>query len=269
MRAYRHKMIGDETGDKRNMLTSIKQFEGKKVNFHTHTTRCKHATGEDREYVERAIEAGFEVLGFSDHAPYLFEDSFVSRMRMDMEQLGEYVESIYALKKEYEKDIEIYCGLEMEYFPKRFAKTIAEIQKQPIEYLLLAQHYFDDEVGNINVGTPWDDEEHLELYVNRILEGLDTNLFLYVAHPDIIHFTGSDEVYERQMTRLAVEFKKRNMPVEINISGLRYTDRYPNPKFVEIAKRCGNQFIIGQDAHFPDCFLDVENYRRAEMLIKD
>ena len=44
------------------MLTSIEQFQGKKVNFHTHTTRCKHATGEDREYVERAIEAGFDVL---------------------------------------------------------------------------------------------------------------------------------------------------------------------------------------------------------------
>lgn len=249
------------------MLTSIEQFQGKKVNFHTHTTRCKHATGEDREYVERAIEAGFDVLGFSDHAPYLFEDGFVSRMRMDMEQLEEYTDSILGLKKEYASDIEIYCGLEMEYFPKRFDRTIAEIMKQPIDYLLLAQHYFDDEVGNINVGMEWSDEEHLELYVNRILEGLDTNLFLYVAHPDIIHFTGSDEVYERQMTRLAVEFKKRNMPVEINISGLRYTDRYPNPKFVEIAKRYGNQFIIGQDAHFPDCFLDVENYRKAEMLI--
>lgn len=250
-----------------DMLTSMEQFRGKKVNFHTHTTRCKHATGEDREYVERAIEAGFEVLGFSDHAPYLFEDGFVSRMRMDMEQLEEYTASILELKKEYAGDIEIYCGLEMEYFPKRFAKTIAEIQKQPIEYLLLAQHYFDDEVGNINVGTPWPDEEHLELYVNRILEALDKDLFLYVAHPDIIHFTGSDEVYERQMTRLACEFKKRNMPVEINVSGLRYTTRYPNPKFVDIAKRCGNDFIIGMDAHSPESLLDFENYRRAEMLI--
>ena len=30
-----------------------------KSNFHTHTTRCKHATGTEREYVEKAIEAGF------------------------------------------------------------------------------------------------------------------------------------------------------------------------------------------------------------------
>jgi len=249
------------------MLTSMEQFKGKKVNFHTHTMRCKHAQGEDREYVEAAIKAGFEVLGFSDHAPYLFEDGFVSRMRMDMEQLGEYAESIHSLKKEYAGDIEIYCGLEMEYFPKRFEKTIAEIMKQPMDYLLLAQHYFDDEVGNINVGTPWPDEEHLELYVNRILEAADKKLFLYVAHPDIIHFTGSDEVYERQMTRLALGLKNRNIPVEINASGLFYGSRYPNPKFVEIAKRCGNDFIIGVDAHAPERLLDFETYRRAEMLI--
>ena len=245
----------------------MEQFQGKKVNFHTHTTRCKHANGEDREYVERAIAAGFQVLGFSDHAPYLYEDGYVSRMRMDMEQLEEYVASIHSLKKEYASDIEIYCGLEMEYFPHRFDATLEQILKQPIEYLLLAQHFFDDEIGNVNVGTPWEDEEHLKLYVDRILQGLDKNLFLYVAHPDIIHFTGSDEVYVRQMSRLAQEFQMRNMPVEINISGLRYTNRYPNPKFVDIAKRYGNQFIIGQDAHFPDCFLDEETYRKAQAMI--
>lgn len=252
----------------KHKLLTLEQFQGKKVNFHTHTKRCKHATGEDREYVERAIEAGFEVLGFSDHAPYIFEEGFVSRMRMGMEQLGEYVESIQGLKKEYAGDIEIYCGLEMEYFPKRFEKTIAEIGEYPIDFFLLAQHYFDDEVGNISVGREWDDEEHLELYVNRILEGLDTNLFLYVAHPDIIRFTGSEEVYRRQMTRLVVELKKRNMPVEINCNGLRGFRNYPNPWFVDIAKQMECSFIIGADAHSPELLVDFETYKRAEELLK-
>ena len=46
----------------------ISDFKGKMINMHTHTARCMHARGEDREYVEKAIEAGFEVLGMSDHA---------------------------------------------------------------------------------------------------------------------------------------------------------------------------------------------------------
>ena len=35
-------------------------------NFHTHTARCNHAQGSDREMVLAAMEAGVQVLGFSD-----------------------------------------------------------------------------------------------------------------------------------------------------------------------------------------------------------
>ena len=39
-------------------------------NYHSHTKRCEHAIGEDEEYVKAAIANGFQVMGFSDHAPY-------------------------------------------------------------------------------------------------------------------------------------------------------------------------------------------------------
>lgn len=35
------------------------------ANYHTHTWRCRHADGTEREYVERAIEGGLKILGFS------------------------------------------------------------------------------------------------------------------------------------------------------------------------------------------------------------
>ncbi len=38
-------------------------------NYHTHTSRCGHAGGSDEEYVQAAIKAGYQILGFSDHAP--------------------------------------------------------------------------------------------------------------------------------------------------------------------------------------------------------
>ena len=40
-----------------------------KANFHTHTTRCGHASGTDEDYVRAALAQGFGVLGFSDHVP--------------------------------------------------------------------------------------------------------------------------------------------------------------------------------------------------------
>ncbi len=43
-------------------------------NYHTHTPRCGHAWGTEREYVHRALELGMKVLGFSDHTPQDFYD---------------------------------------------------------------------------------------------------------------------------------------------------------------------------------------------------
>ena len=44
------------------------------ANYHTHTARCGHARGEDRDYAEAALRAGIGTLGFSDHTPYYYED---------------------------------------------------------------------------------------------------------------------------------------------------------------------------------------------------
>ena len=56
-------------------------------NYHTHTKRCNHAEGCEREYVEQAIANGMKTLGFSDHAPYLFTDGYYSAFRMRVEEL--------------------------------------------------------------------------------------------------------------------------------------------------------------------------------------
>lgn len=45
-------------------------------NFHTHTYRCHHAKGTDRDYVEAAIKAGYTEIGFSDHVPYPFPTEY-------------------------------------------------------------------------------------------------------------------------------------------------------------------------------------------------
>ena len=42
------------------------------ANYHTHTARCNHASGTEREYVEAAIKSGLKILGFADHTPYPF-----------------------------------------------------------------------------------------------------------------------------------------------------------------------------------------------------
>ena len=68
------------------------------ANYHTHTRRCGHAVGEDREYVEYAIERGLKVLGFSDHVPMPFPDGHESRFRVPLGQLEDYVRSVLDLR---------------------------------------------------------------------------------------------------------------------------------------------------------------------------
>ena len=101
-------------------------------NYHTHTARCNHASGTDREYVEQAISGGMKTLGFSDHAPYVFPGgTYPSEHRMKVDELFEYAESVRSLAKEYEKDIpHIYDILKAgsEEARKKAAKTLDEVK---------------------------------------------------------------------------------------------------------------------------------------------
>ncbi len=84
------------------------------ANYHTHTYRCGHASGEDEAYVQTALEAGIEILGFSDHTPYFLPDGYHSHFRMKPDQLHGYCNTVRLLQKKYTGQIEIPLGVEME-----------------------------------------------------------------------------------------------------------------------------------------------------------
>lgn len=248
---------------------TLDELVGKKVNMHTHTPRCQHARGTEREYVENAIQAGYEVLGFSDHAPYVFEGDYVSGIRMRINELEGYVRVIQDLKKEYQKDIMIYCGLEMEYLPGQFEKTIEVIKQYPMDYMIQGQHFRDYESNETYVGRPKSDERYLKSYVDHVLEGLRTGYFLYVAHPDLVHFTGEQKIWQKHMSRLLKELKKRNMPIEINVNGYRNNMQYPSERMVKLGVEIGNSFILGVDAHNPWELLDLVNYEKCKKMVEN
>ena len=123
------------------------------ANYHTHTWRCHHAKGTEREYVERAIEGGLKILGFSDHTPYPLPAGYHSPNRMEMDKMDGYVDTVLSLKKEYQADIEIHLGLETEYYPAYWEQLLDFLSDYPVEYMLLGQHYLENEVdSNISSG---------------------------------------------------------------------------------------------------------------------
>ena len=77
-----------------------------KTNYHTHTTRCMHATGSDEDYVLSAIKGGYQELGFSDHTPWKYHTDYVSDIRMTPEQRMEMgKKGREKMQKEFSMDI--------------------------------------------------------------------------------------------------------------------------------------------------------------------
>lgn len=232
-------------------------------NYHTHTARCGHAVGEDRAYVETAIARGLQTLGFSDHVPMPFGDGHESRFRVPLRRLEDYVRSVLSLREEYRGQIEILLGFEAEYYPDLFDAMLDRLRPYPVDYLLLAQHFIDssERVYNTN---PRSDEIAIRKYVDRCVEGMRTGRFSYLAHPDLFHFTGDPAVYDREMTRLCESAKALNVPLEINLLGLREHRNYPSPPFWKIAGALNCPAVFGCDAHAPEEVADPENLKAAE-----
>ena len=240
-----------------------------RANYHTHTPRCHHAVGTEREYAAAAAEAGLEILGFSDHTPYYYDEpGYVSGVRMLPEELEGYVEAVSALRRDYAGQMEIHIGVEAEYYPRNFHRTLALLREQGVEYLLLGQHYLGNETGEPYTGAETADEQILDRYVSQCIEGLDTGCFTYFAHPDLINFRGDPALYARQMRRLCRAAKERNIPLEINLLGHITGRHYPNEAFWRIAGEEGCQAVLGCDAHQPELLRIPQSVAWGENLAR-
>ena len=241
-------------------------------NYHTHTARCHHASGDDHEYVEAAIKAGMKVLGFSDHAPYVFPGKhYYSSHRMLPEETGHYVESIRALAKEYRDDIRILCGFELEYYPDYHQTVMTFLQKFKPDYILLGQHFLDNELSGTPVFSDASKRSDLLLsaYVTQTIAGMATGDFLYVCHPDMIGTRFTKEAVAREFRRLCDAARRYNMPVELNLHGFATNRYYPSKTFFEIAAKVGNKVILGVDAHAPEELHDKETVAKAMKLARE
>ena len=235
-----------------------------KANYHTPTTRCQHAFGEDREYVEEAIRAGLRILGFSDHCPWIYKSDYVSNIRMTPQETDGYFSSLEKLRREYEKDIDIFIGFESEYLPELMEKQDAFLKDYPVDYMILGQHFLDSESDFNYSGRMADDEDRLIRYVDLCIEGARSGRYLYLAHPDLIYYTGSDKIYQREMKRLCEAMKQMNIPLEYNLLGLAIHRNYPEERFWQIVRNTGNSVIFGVDAHRPEQFADRQTLELAK-----
>ncbi|MBE6107821.1 MAG: histidinol-phosphatase HisJ family protein [Erysipelotrichaceae bacterium] len=250
-----------------------------KTNYHTHTSRCKHAYGSEEDYIQSAIKAGITELGFSDHTPWPFKTAnFEPRMRMKMNEYQDYLDTLQSLKEKYKDQISIRIGLECEYYEEYIDWLKNEIDTH-LDFVLFGNHYaYPDDITPIApyMGNCVKDKDSLEIYVQSSLKAIESGLFSCFAHPDLFMrcYPVFDEHCIKAAHRLSEACAKYHLPMELNLSAFaalrKYSDSlYPSKPFYEIAKSHGCEVLIGWDAHCPDVLEDDELYQMALNWIEE
>ena len=140
-----------------------------RVNYHTHCDRCRHARGSAEEYVEEAVRAGVSKLGFSDHMPF-YDDRF--GLRMPYQELDEYLGEITALREAYRDSLTITRGFEGEYVREDRAYYEKLLSREDCDYLLLGQHFYEKENGELINVYQLPDTRDYEIYAANIVEAI-------------------------------------------------------------------------------------------------
>ena len=238
-------------------------------NYHTHTVRCRHATGTPEEYINRAIQNNIKYMGFSDHIPFIMPDGKEFKYRVPVCESRDYMSELLALREKYKKKIDIKIGFESEYYPSYFDRMLKTALDLGAEYLILGQHYSDGDIDGLHNSIKTEDADKLKKYVDTVCEGIESGYFTYVAHPDVINFVGDSEVYKKEMRRICVASRENNIPLEINFLGIREGRNYPSPIFWQMVGEEKSPVTFGCDAHEVNAAYDGSSLVKARKMVEE
>ena len=107
--------IEDLTNRQARRLIRERNLDKVSIDEYPQQYGCIYSDGKStpREHVEEVLRQGLVKLGFSEHSPLPFDNTF----SVKSERMPEYVAEIAALKEEFKDKIEILCGLEADYIP--------------------------------------------------------------------------------------------------------------------------------------------------------
>lgn len=228
------------------------------TSFHTHTYLCKHAVGVPLDYVKEAKNCAG--LGFSDHCPYPNDDVW-NDCRMDASDVPLYLKMVEEAKKE--APFPIFLGFECEWLP-RFESWYRDYLREElgVDYLVFGSHWFP--IANDLVWAPHlEDKKNIASYVDFTIQGLQTGLYDFLAHPDLFFAfcTHIDSDLLKISSYLIDACIDLNIPIEINGAGSLAPkiirdgieeSGYPAISFWEIARDKGATIICNSDAHRPE-----------------
>ena len=256
-------------------------------NLHTHSNFSDGKANAEDVVIE-AVNQGLKVLGFSDHSPVPFENTFAIKN----ENVNNYISTIKSLKEKYQDKIDIYCSMEMDFIPgiiKDFKKTKEELG---LDYMIGSVHLVGNDIERlwfIDGSKVETYDEGLNNYFNGdIKKGVKTFFYQYnelieteefdiVGHFDKIkmhnrdrYFLEEDKWYRDLLMETLTLIKEKSLIVEVNTRGIykkRSTDFYPSSWILPIMREMNIPVVISSDAHLPNeltlCFKEAEDALKA------
>jgi len=221
-----------------------------RIDLHNHTTRCNHAEGTIDEYIQRAIELGIDVYGFSEHAPMDFDEHY----RLKFDEMDAYIFDIQNAKEKYKNSIDILLGYEVDWLQGHMDERVLHAD---VDYLIGSVHFIDKwSFDNPEFIGEWKEkniDEIWQAYFEAIEAMAKSCKFDIVGHLDLIKvfkFMPKKEI--RLLAKNALRaIKKSNMVLEINTAGLRkpIAELYPSQELLEEAYALNIPITFSSDAH--------------------
>lgn len=236
-------------------------------NLHTHST-LSDGKNTPEEMILRAKELSFVSLGFSDHSEKIMFGDATGNAK---ENLLSYRESILELKKKYEGEIKVFCGIEKD--------AMTEVDNSLFDYIIGSVHFIEafDEIVPIDL-SPLDQlsfiEKHgrgekLELakrYFDRLVTFSQKDEFDILGHFDLVNkfslFDEEDLEYQHIAKEALVAVLENAPYIEVNTGAIARGYRtipYPCPFLLSEVRNRSGKVVVSSDAHFVDglnCFFD-------------
>ncbi len=238
-------------------IRHVNMRQNNMLDYHIHTKRCGHATGEMYQYVERALELGLQEMGFSDHFPFL--DRERPELAMPLSQLPDYVRDVERLRKEYPQ-LHIRLGAEVDYFPEQEQQIGQVLAQYPFDYVIVGVHFIGEwNFDNRTEMAEWDRRdvnEVYEQYIQLLQRAAGSGLFNIIAHCDLVKIFGyrpTNDFHDR-WEALIQSFARDGLTVEISTAGLYKPvgEIYPSEEIIGLLAKYHVPVVISSDAHRPE-----------------
>lgn len=241
-------------------------------NLHTHTIFSDGSSPPD-DYIEAALRIGFRSIGFSDHSPLPFENTFAIKE----ERADAYCETILKLKEHYKGKIDVLLGMEIDYIPGTGNNPSWFRQHYPLDFIIGSVHL----VKNVANGKLWfidgpyresydaglndlfggDIREGVTAYYRQLQELISVYKPDVVGHLDKIkmhnrdRFFREDEPWYRKLADETLSLiQDAGCRMEVNTRGIykkRSDTTFPGPGIMQKARDMGIPVTITSDAHKP------------------